>query len=283
MSRVCMMARIPGRWPLIGAFAAALALALPSTALADTLALSIAPEPTEGVTSEVTYTASSAEEAFATVAVNNPGIPCAPNPEADNGHTVVEPDYLKPSIGEFSGAGNYMFPATGAYTVCGWLHSPGTLEAPASGPVTASTSLPLNVRLPTISLSLRFPRPVQVNRQFALELIATSEVRREVVVEGMPYTKQGCPVNYAASKEAHIIETEVNGGPTTTTTDVNPLSAGKYIFCAWADPYGDEGLDPQATTSIVLDLPGHSTHKAHKHRKPKRRKHRPHKAPSAHR
>ena len=271
MSRGRKTARIPGRWALIGASLTALALALPGAALADTMTLSISPEPTEEVTSEVTYTANSAEKTFATVAVNNPGVPCAPDPEADNGHTIVEPAiYISPKIGEFSGSGNYEFPSTGAYTACGWLSSPNGIGDPG-GPVTAAVSLPLNVRLPTISLSLRFPQPVHVNKQFVLELVATSQVKREVVVEGVPYTKGGCPVNYAAGNEPRIIDTEVNGGPTTTTVDLKGLPRGKYIFCAWADPYEDNGLDPQSTTSVVLDLSGHHAKKSHKHKRKKKK------------
>jgi hypothetical protein len=275
MHRARTLVRALGRWALVGACFTALALALPGMALADTITLSIAPEPTEEATSQVTYTASSAGRTFATVAVNNPGVPCAPDPEADNGHTVVEPaNILNPSIGEFSGAGNYMFTSTGAYTVCGWLHSPGTLEYPNNGPVTATASLPLNVRLPAITLSLRFPRPVHVNKPFTLELVATSQVKREVVVEAMPYTKSGCPVNYAAGNEPRIIDTEVDGGPTTTTADLKALRRGKYIFCAWADPYEDNGLHPEATTSGILDLSGHHTKKTHKHKtKKKQRRH----------
>lgn len=86
----------------------------------------------------------------------------------------------------------------------------------------------------------------------------------------MPYTKRGCPVNYAAGDEAHIIETEVNGGPTTTSVDVDPLRAGKYIFCAWADPSGDNGLDPEATTAVILDLTGHHASKRPKHKAKKK-------------
>jgi hypothetical protein len=271
MSRGRMKVRITGRRALIGAPLTALALALPGAALADTMTLSIAPEPTEEVTSAVTYKADSSEGTLATVAVNNPGVPCAPDPEADSGQKIVEPTIiLAPSIGEFSGAGNYMFPASGAYTVCGWLSTTGSLAYPDNGPVMAATSLPLNVRLPTISLSLRFPQPVHVNKPFTLELVATSQVKREVVVEGLPYTKSGCPVNYAAGTAPHIIDTEVNGGPTTTTVDLKALPKGKYIFCAWADPYEDNGLDPQATTSIILDLTGHHA-KKHKAKKKKRR------------
>ena len=270
-----MLGKVTGRQALFIAPLTALALALPSTALADTITLSIAPEATEEVTSEVTYTASSSGKTFATVSINNPGVPCAPDPEADSGHTVVEPaSYLDPSIGEFSGAGNYEFPGAGAYTVCGWLHSYGTLEDPAGGPVTAAASLPLNVRLPAITLSLRFPRPVHVGRPFTLELVATSQVKREVVVEGMLYTKSGCPVNYAAGSEPRIIDTEIDGGPITTTVDLKAPARGKYIWCAWADPYEDNGLDPQATTSIILNLTGHHAKKVHKHRTKKKRRHR---------
>jgi len=183
---------------------------------------------------------------------------------------IVEPAiYIPPNIGEFSAAGNYKFPSTAAYTVCGWLSSPDGIGDPG-GPVTAAASLPLNVRPPAISLSLRFPQPVHVNKQFVLELVATSQVKREVVVEAMPYTKSGCPVNYAAGDEPRIIDTEIDGGPTTTTVDLKALRRGKYIFCAWADPYEDNGLYPQATTSIVLDLSGHHTTK-HKAKKKKRR------------
>jgi hypothetical protein len=273
MFRRHIRTKATGRWALLGTALVALALALPSTALADTMALSIAPEPTEEVTSQVTYSANSSEGTLATVAVNNPGVPCAPDPEADNGQKIVEPTIiLAPSIGEFSGAGNYEFPGTGAYTVCGWLTTTGSLAYPDNGSVMAATSLPLDVRVPTISLSLRFPQPVRVKKEFALELIATSEVKREVVVDGMPYTKQGCPVNYAAGPEVHLIDTEVDGGPATTTTDMNALPAGKYIFCAWADPDGDKGLDPQATASIVLDLPGHQAKTIHKHKTKKRKR-----------
>jgi hypothetical protein len=270
-----MLGRVTSRRALLAAPLAALALALPSTALADTMTLSIAPEPIEEVTSEVTYLANSAEKTFATVAVNNPGVPCAPDPAADSGHTIVEPPiYIPPRVGEFSGAGNYMFPSTGAYTVCGWLSSPDGIGDPG-GPVTAAASLPLNVRPPAISLSLRFPRPVHVGKPFTLELVATSQVKREVVVEGMTYTKSGCPVNYAAGSEPRIIDTEIDGGPTTTAVDLKAPERGKYIWCAWADPYEDNGLDPQATTSIILNLTAHHAEKSHK-RKAKKKKHRKH-------
>lgn len=288
MFRRLTLAGIPGRLTLsgvlVGACAITLALALPELASADTMSLSISPEPTEEVTAQIDFATNSAEDTYSTVVVNNPGIPCAPKPGADNGHIIYDPGDIPKLVaqaGEYSGSANYTFPSTGAYTVCGWVTSPEGLGFPG-GPVTASTSLALNVRLPAISLSLRFPRPAQVDKKFTLTLVASSEVKREVVVEGVPYTKRGCPVNYAASNEAHLIDTEVNGGPTTTNVNIEPLRAGKYLFCAWADPYEDNGLNPEATTSVLLNLTGHPLAKAHK-RKVKEKRHRKKAAKSHHR
>ncbi len=116
-------------------------------------------------------------------------------------------------------------------------------------------SLPLEVRTPRISLSLSFPRRPTPGRPFTLDLTSSSEVEREVVVEGIPYTRRGCPVNYAASSATHLIDVNVTGGPWRSTVNVAPLRAGaRYIFCAWADPPNDDGLYPEATTSLTLNL-----------------------------
>jgi hypothetical protein len=137
------------------------------------------------------------------------------------------------------------------------------------GPVTASSSLPIDVRAPHISLSLSFPRPVSAGSSFALDLTTTSEVKREVVVEGIPYTRRGCPIDYAASSAQHLIDTEVTGGPWLTRTNIKPRAGSSYIFCAWADAVGDGGLYPQATTSLVLNLTGHHTKSPGKPRRKK--------------
>jgi hypothetical protein len=233
-------------------------LAFAAPALGDSITLSIVPEPVESVTSQVSYVSNSAEPSYTTVMVNKPSVACAPNPRADDGQTVIAPFGLEGETGQYGDDGNFTFGETGAYTLCGWVEEPGEYGFSGGGAITATSVLPLQVRLPKITLSLHFPRPVVPGRGFALELLATSEVKREVVVEGMPYTRRGCPVNYAASEESHLIETEVDGGPSTSVTDVKPLSPGVYIFCAWADPTEDGGLDPEARASIVLNLTRHA-------------------------
>jgi len=234
-------------------------VAMGGSALADSLSLSITPEPVEEVTSQITVSASSEDGTLAVIAVNNPGVPCAANPEADTGKTVTPGHLLEgANVGLWSRSVNYTPPSTGAYTVCGWLEIPaGWLEVDG-GPVTAAASLPIEVRPPRISLSLSFPRRPVAGRRFTVSLLTTTEVQREVVVEGIPYTRRGCPVNYAAGEAEHLIDQSITGGPWRSSVNVEPLRAGsRTLFCAWADPEDDDGLYPEARTSLMLNLAAH--------------------------
>ena len=129
--------------------------------------------------------------------VNNPGVPCAANPVADTGETISPAHFLQSGlIGQFVGRFNYTPTTTGTFAACGRLETPSGLLETDGGPVTAATTLP--VRHPNISLHLSFPRRPEPRRSFALDLNTTTEVLREVVVEGFPLTKRGCPPNYGA-------------------------------------------------------------------------------------
>jgi len=264
----------PRRASILAAICVALAaLTLPGAALADSMALTIAPEPVANLTSLVSYTASSEEGTLAVVAVNNPSVPCAADPEADQGRTLTPAHIVDPGqFGTFSGSLNYTPATPGAYTLCGWLEIPAGLIETDGGPVTASASLPISVRGPRISLALSFPRHPDPGRTFTLHLIATTEATREVVVEALPLTRRGCPVNYAAEEEGRLIDQTVTGGPSTLTSNVAPLRPGNYVFCAYADPLDDEGLAPEATAKLVLRLgqPAHSKHKSSRSRRARR-------------
>jgi hypothetical protein len=225
------------------------------SALADTMALSVAPEAVQELTGQVTYTASSEEATYAVVYANNPGVPCAADPDADVGQMLTPTHFLEGgNIGEASGSANWTPKSTGLYTLCGWTAIPSGLLEMEGGPVTASTQLPVEVRAPRISLALSFPRPVLAGREFTIDLSASSEVTREVVVQGVPYTRAGCPIDRAASTAQNLIETEVTGGSWLSRATVNALPGGRWMFCAWADPLRDSGLYPQATTSLLLNL-----------------------------
>jgi hypothetical protein len=260
-------------WILAAICGCLAALALPGAALADSMALAIAPEPVANLTSLVSYTASSEEGTLAVVAVNNPSVPCAADPEADQGRTLTPSHIFDPGqFGTFSGSLNYTPATPGAYTLCGWLEIPAGLIETDGGPVTASASLPIDVRGPRISLALSFPRHPVPRRTFTLHLVATTEATREVVVEAMPLTRRGCPVNYAAEEEDRLIDQTITGGPWTLTSNVAPLRPGNYVFCAFADPLEDDGLNPEATAKLVLRLgqPAHHTHKTSGSRRSRR-------------
>lgn len=115
-------------------------------------------------------------------------------------------------------------------------------------------SLPIQVRPPRISLSLRTLGRPQPGRRFTLQLTATTEAARQLVVEGLPLTRRRCPVNYAAEELVHIVDRVLDGGPWLIRANLMPLRAGDYIFCAWADAPGDEGLYPEARASLVLRI-----------------------------
>jgi hypothetical protein len=238
------------------ACACAAVLALPASALADSMSLSIAPEPVANLTSEISWAASSEAGTLAVVAVNNPGVPCGADPAADEGQTVTPEHSFEPgSSGAYTGSVNYTPPSAGAYTVCGWLELPAGLIEGDGGPVTAAASLPIQVRAPHMTLALALPRRPAPWRAFTLDLTASTEAEREVIVEGFALTKRGCPVNPAAEQAAaHLIDQDTIGGPWTLAANVAPLRPGSYIFCAWADPPSEE-LDPQATTKLIVRVP----------------------------
>jgi hypothetical protein len=136
------------------------------TAHADSISLSVTPEPVQELTSQITYQAYAEELASAVVYVNARGVPCAPNPEADVGTLIIAPiTFGFPEAGSSENSGNYTPPSTGAYTACGWLYRFDGEAANGRGPVTASSSIPLDVRAPKISLALSLPHPARRSRR----------------------------------------------------------------------------------------------------------------------
>jgi hypothetical protein len=240
-------------------------------ALADTMSLSAPPEAVQELTGQVTYSTSTEEATYPVVYANNPGVPCAADPQADVGQMITPTHFAEGgNIGQASNSVNWTPKSTGTYTLCGWTTIPAGILEMEGGPVTASTELPVNVRAPRISLALSFPRPVVAGKQFTIDLSASSEVTREVVVQGVPHTRAGCPIDPAASAAENLIETEVTGGPWLSRATVNALPGGRWIFCAWAEPLGDNGLYPQATTSLLLDLSGAPKRKHKRYARDKR-------------
>jgi hypothetical protein len=247
------------------ASAAVAVLMVPAASWADSMTLVVPSTPVQEIGGQVSWSAVSEEATYPVVYANNPGIPCAASPQGDMGQMLTATHFAEGgNVGQASGAVSWTPPATGTYTLCGWTTIPAGLLEMEGGPVTATAQLPVVVRAPHISLALSFPRPVVAGRGFTIDLTASSEVKREVVVEGIPHTRAGCPIDPAASTAQNLIETEVTGGPWLSRSNVKALYGGRWIFCAWADPPGDHGLYPQASTSLLLNLSGHT--------KPKRKR-----------
>ncbi len=237
------------------AISALAALAVPAAGWADSMTLTVPATPVQEIGGQVSWSAVSEEPALAVVAANNPGVPCASTPAADQGTTLTPGHLLEGGhVGDWSGSAGFTPPTPGAYILCGWLEEPAGLIETDGGPITTSTSLQVQVRAPVISLKLSLPRAPQPGRPFVLNLTATSEVQRHMVVEGMTATKHGCPINSSVENDQHLIDQDITGGPWRLASNVEPLRRGTYIFCAWADPTQDSGLEPQASTSLTVHV-----------------------------
>jgi hypothetical protein len=248
----------------------ALAALLPGAALADTMSLGLSREAVQSATTQITYTASSEELGFVTLAVNNADVPCGSTPEADAGTELAKPSLDTPGqTGVYSGSVNYTPSEPGAFIICGWVTGQGVADNTTGGPAIVSASLPIEVRLPHISLALGLARPVAAGKRFALDLTVTSEVPREVILIGVASTPAGCPVDSAASTAPHLIDSVFEGGPSLKSVTVDPLPAGSsWLECAYAVVPG--AINPQATTSMIVNVP-----RSLPRSKPKRRKQKP--------
>jgi hypothetical protein len=234
---------------------AALAVLAPAAALADTMSLGLSREAVQSATTQITYTASSEVPGFISLAVNKADEPCGPTPEAeyDSLMSAPEPATLG-QIGVYSESVNYTPTESGSFVICGWVTSSVPYQEVTGSPVIASASLPIEVRLPHVSLALSLSRRVTPNRSFGVYLMATSEVAREVILVGLPYTSEGCPVNQDATAAQSLIDSVITGGPRLKTVTVRGLPAGsRWIFCAWAVIPGT--VTPQANTSMVVEVP----------------------------
>jgi hypothetical protein len=235
--------------------ALAQAVLAPGAALADTMSLGLSREAVQGATTQITYTASSEAEGFVTLAVNNADVPCGSTPEADAGAGLVEPALETPGqTGVYSGSVNYTPSEPGVFIICGWVTGYGIADKTTGGPTISSASLPIEVRPPHISLALSLASPVTAGKRFALNLTVTSEVSREVILIGVAYTPAGCPVDSGASTAPHLIDGVFVNGPSLQSVTVDALPAGsRWLECAYAVVPG--ALNPQAATSLLVNVP----------------------------
>jgi hypothetical protein len=242
---------------------APLAALAPGAALADTMSLRLSREAVQSATTQVVYTAASKVPGFVSLAVNKADEPCGPTPEAeyDSLMSAPEPATLG-QIGAYSESVSYTPTESGSFVICGWVTSNVPYQDVTPAPVIASASLPIEVRLPHVSLALSLSRRVTPNRSFGVYLMASSEVAREVILVGLPYTSEGCPENGDAPGAQSLIDSVITGAPRLETVTSRGLPAGsRWIFCAWALVPGT--LWPEATTSMIVNVPRSSVNVPH--------------------
>lgn len=267
--------RAARRLVLAAAGILSLSLLAAPACLADSMQLGLSKEAVQEETTQVTFTASTEATGFYVLAVNPAGDPCASQPEADPGTTLNDDaSEAHGETGTYSGSANFTPQNNGPYILCGWITGKGPGESSVLGPTLATASLPIEARAPHISLALGVPHRLAAHKSFTLELTASSEVKRDLIVLAVPDIG-GCPVSAAATTAKNLLEANVEGGPRAFTAKIAPLAgASKWLFCAYADPPGDGSQSPQATTSAVLTLISASNHhRPHKPKKKHKRRH----------
>ncbi len=247
-----------------------LAALLPGAALADGMTLELAKEAVQSETTQINYTASTETAGFITIAVNKADVPCGSLPEADSGTRLAEPVFEAEGPSEmYSGSMSFTPLEPGPYIICGWATGFGPGETSTGGPDFAAASLPVEVRLPHISLTLSLANGIAAGRPFTLNLMAASEVARELILVGGPATPEGCRASSASATASPLIKAIITGPPQLHTASVSALPAGsRWVFCAWALVPGT--LNPQATTSMVVNVP--RSPRSRPRSKPKRRR-----------
>ncbi|HEY5261159.1 MAG TPA: hypothetical protein VIJ33_03535 [Solirubrobacteraceae bacterium] len=81
------------------------ALVVPAAGWADSMTLTVPSTPVQEIGGQVSWSAESEEPALAVVAANNPGVPCASTPAADEGTTLTPSHIFEGgNVGDWSGS-----------------------------------------------------------------------------------------------------------------------------------------------------------------------------------
>src|ERR1700683_2649918 len=108
------------------AIGAVAALVVPAAGWADSITLAVPSTPVQEIGGQVTWGAVTEEPTLAVVAANNPGVPCASTPAADQGTTLTPGHLLEGgNVGDWSGSAGVPPAPPGAHLLRGLLGGPG--------------------------------------------------------------------------------------------------------------------------------------------------------------
>jgi hypothetical protein len=207
-----------------------------SNALADSISISVHPDPALA-TANVHITASgTAGGANPWVYVNwrpADSAGCAPGPDPGNPNDSIA-IASQVASGAYSVSADMAFPP-GRMLLCGWVVD--NSETPS--PVLASTSEILPVRTPEASLSLHVPARVTLGRRFVTRVSYQLQagVGALLFVDLRPASGRACAstVGTEPATAARVIDGEPIGGQGTAEAAGHLAAYGTYRLCAWIE------------------------------------------------
>lgn len=222
---------------------------------APTVAISVGPDPTESITTQLGVTGEGVEGANDLEMTVKPtgGEGCGANRSADRGQTVVNSS----ESGHRTVTENWTFETAGSYLVCAWLMEFSSGESK----VLATNSATVAVRPPHLSIALGAPPVVRPKQTFQIATTAQAETRRTIYEYIVPNTGRGCAANAQAAAETpgeiHVDfpkqfgDWSLIGGPFTETSNIELQTVGSYLSCAYFE-YPNSSTPPEMTALVAF-------------------------------
>lgn len=223
-------------------------LALGTSPAVASVAVSVAPDPVEGVPTQIGVSGTLPDSEDVYLDVKPAGATgCGANYDADDGTGVIN---SFASAGPFTQSRNYTFDSAGSYLLCGWTQTSSTT-------VTAQDAKTIAVRVPHLSLAISAPPTVSADQTFQVSTTTQAEATRTLYLSALVDTGRGCPANAAAARSTSTSDIiggdDVTGGPTTDTRNATLQAPGTYLLCGYLQ-YQDSSLPPEATAVATVKV-----------------------------
>jgi hypothetical protein len=229
---------------------AALAVALVALggakANADTISVTVGPDPTEEVPFpvSVSWTSGSTDQ-YVFVTIKPAGsLACAASYAADEPASDDLISRWTDSVaGTRSGIANEDAPGT--YILCAYLQSGPSASAPAA----ATGPVPVTLRSARADVRLTVTPHADARQRVSVSASVTSELPRSLFVTVRPAGGRQCEAQHTHTS-SHLLIRKQGEGAWTATEDFTAPDDGSYLLCA----YIQEGLsdEPEATASATF-------------------------------
>jgi hypothetical protein len=225
---------------------AALCLAAPAAAQADTIALGVAPDRLEEVPFMVTATGAGAEDhnVYATIKPAGPtGCGATYSTDADGSDVM----FGQEANGAYSVAGTADVEDPGRYLICAWVQ-----EYSSDPSAFAATSMLVDVRSARSSVFIHGKKTIRRGRTRAFDFSGATELDRYVFAKVKRTGSRGCGSSWDTdSGESVLWSDRVQGYYHVRKSPWNfdIQRRGRYLLCAWVQE-GSGDLFPEAVASF---------------------------------